>query len=83
MPCTQPVKKYPVNDLRYDGKIVNAQYSYSTWIRMFQETGFEVERLEEILISPEKRNYFDDLVDASWVSQWPCDIIWSVRKKST
>jgi len=75
------IRPYPASEVKYDGKNVSAEYSYSEWIKMFSENGFVVERLEELIIPEEAKEYFGDLVDASWASRWPCDIIWSLHRE--
>lgn len=73
-------RDYPKNEIRYDGSIVSAEYSYSEWIKMFIEHSFVVERLEELIIPLHTNEYFGKTVSVSWASRWPCDIIWSLRK---
>lgn len=75
------IRAYPNSVVQYDGEVINAQYSYSTWVRLFEEHGFYIERLEELIIPLDTKDYFDELVDVSWASCWPCDIIWLLRKK--
>lgn len=72
--------EYPQKEVKYNGSLVNSEYSYQEWIKMFCEFNFSIERLEEILVPQNAKSYFSDMVSSEWASKWPCDIIWIVRK---
>lgn len=74
------VNRYPKGDIKFDGKLIVPEYSYQDWISFFRRGGFEIQRLEEITVPPEATSFFSDMVDTEWATNWPCDIIWHVRK---
>lgn len=71
---------YPSNDVRFDGKLVTSELSYGQWIKSFRQSGFSVERLEELMPEPGARCYFDELVGTAWGARWPLEIAWVVRR---
>ncbi len=66
---------YPVDDICCDGRSVMPFLGFSAWVRKLQTAGFTVVRVEEPLFSPERRMYFDELVDPAWAARWPVDLI--------
>ena len=75
------INDYPAANVKFDDRVVVAEYSYSSWIAMFNKLHLTIERLEEVIIPNNSKDYFDELVDKEWASRWPCDIIWKVCKK--
>ncbi|MGH7881631.1 MAG: class I SAM-dependent methyltransferase [Candidatus Dormibacteraceae bacterium] len=74
------INRYPCGATLSDNLIVATQHSHSSWMAQFKAAGFNIDRLEEPLLPPGKRTYFDELVDEEWARSWPVDLIWVVRK---
>lgn len=65
-----------------DDTSVEFHLPHGEWIRLFRETGFEIERLIEIQAPPDavdspKHSH----VTADWARQWPSEEAWVVRKR--
>ena len=73
-------RRYPDDDIKFNGKITAVERSYAGWITAFLATGFEIVGLEELKVRPESRPFFSDLISTEWASKWPCDLIWKVRR---
>lgn len=73
-------RPYPVDRVAFDGRVTSVEYSYAGWIDEFRAAGFEVLRLAELRPPADAKPYFSDLVTAEWANQWPCELIWKVRK---
>lgn len=76
----QLLERHPEGNIKFDGKLVISEMSYSAWVNAFGEAGFLIERLEELIAPPGQAKYFDEMFDGEWGEKWPCDIVWVVRK---
>ena len=54
--------------------------SYAGWIRLFRQSGFTVERLEELPAPPGRGSSYLSPREAAWARRWPMESIWALRK---
>lgn len=60
---------------------VEFHMSHGDWIRLFRESGFDVEDLLE-LRPPEGATTPFPLVTLEWARRWPCEEVWKLRRRS-
>ena len=53
---------------------------YGEWIRLFKESGFEVEDLIELRPSEDATSTYRDWVSHAWARKWPAEQIWRLRR---
>lgn len=62
---------------------VEFHLGHGDWIRLFRETGFDVENLVELQAPSDAEDHaYYDHVSADWSRRWPSEEIWVVRKRS-
>ncbi|ASL40378.1 hypothetical protein CBI36_07940 [Acetobacter oryzifermentans] len=71
----------PRAELHYNGEVTSSYMSHGDWIRELIDSGFVIERLEELRPCTASTEYFGELVDLEWARKWPCDMAWVVRKR--
>lgn len=64
------------------GDEIDFQLPYGEWIRLFRESGFEVERLEETRPRPSERSTYLTREEEAWARRWPMEAIWRLRRVS-
>jgi hypothetical protein len=57
------------------------QLPYGQWLRVLQEAGFTLERLEE-LQAPAGASTPWPFVSAAWAHRWPSECVWVARKRA-
>ena len=57
------------------------QLPYGQWVRVLQEAGFTLERLEE-LQAPAGASTPWPFVSAAWAHRWPSECVWVARKRA-
>jgi len=85
---TEQVASRPQRDyfrlLKVDwGKSVEFQLPYGTWIQLFLDNGFEVERLIELPAPPHLRSSYMSAREARWGRTLPLESICSARKRTS
>lgn len=63
-----------------EGGSVHFMLSYGGWIRLFVESGLEVERLVEWQPAADAPSTYRDEAHRDWARRWPMEEIWVVRK---
>jgi len=53
---------------------------YGEWIRLFRNSGFEVEDLVELRPSESATSTYRDWVSHAWARKWPAEHIWRLRR---
>ncbi|MDZ4113425.1 MAG: class I SAM-dependent methyltransferase [Brevundimonas sp.] len=71
---------HPSGRIQFDGKLTGNCLSFSDWFKAFAEAGFRVERVEELRLPKGADLYYSDLLDRNWAENWPCDLVWVLRK---
>ena len=62
---------------------VEFHLGHGDWIRLFRETGFDIESLVELQAPSDAADHpYYDHVSADWARRWPSEEIWVVRKRS-
>jgi ubiquinone/menaquinone biosynthesis C-methylase UbiE len=61
---------------------VEWQLTYGEWIRLFRESGFEVEDLIELRPSAEATTTYEDYASKDWARAFPSEHIWKVRRRA-
>ena len=54
--------------------------SISSWMQLFDQTGFNIERYQE-LQAPEAASGVQYFVSAQWARSWPSEQVWHLRKR--
>ena len=60
---------------------VEFHLAHGDWIRLFRDSGFEVQDLVEVRV-PEGMTTSYQWMSAAWASRWPCEEAWKVRKRA-
>jgi SAM-dependent methyltransferase len=64
-----------------DDNSVNFHLSHGDWIRLFHDTGFEIEDQLDLYPGPDATTDFE-LVTHEWATRWPSEEVWKVRKRA-
>lgn len=64
----------------FDGESVQFGLNHSSWIKLFTQEGFTVERLEELRAPESDDTAYKGYVPYEWARKYPAEIIWVVRK---
>lgn len=59
---------------------VTFQLSHGEWIRLFRQSGLEVEDLIELIPDEGATTTYASFVPLEWARRWPAENIWKVRK---
>jgi SAM-dependent methyltransferase len=59
---------------------VEFHISHGDWIRLFRDSGFEVDALVEPRVPPDATTRYP-FMTAEWASRWPCEEAWKVVRK--
>jgi SAM-dependent methyltransferase len=62
-----------------DGQVL-FNLPHGKWIRLFRETGFEIEELIEVRPPEGAESTYRGAADTEWARSWPLEEIWKVRK---
>jgi ubiquinone/menaquinone biosynthesis C-methylase UbiE len=59
---------------------VSFSLSYGEWIRLFKNSGFEIDDLIEIRAPAQATSTYRDWVSHEWARKWPAEQIWRLRR---
>lgn len=60
---------------------IEFQLTYSQWFRVFEESGFVVERLVEPTAPKRPISSYLSMRDQEWARHWPIEAIWKLRRR--
>lgn len=63
-----------------DDNSVEFNLSHGDWIRLLQDSGFEIEDLIEVYPEPDSVTTYQ-FVTHEWARQWPSEEVWKARKR--
>jgi SAM-dependent methyltransferase len=73
--------QFGMHRIQWDGETsYEFHLAHGEWIRLFRESGFEIEELLEPQV-PEDATSTYAFVPVAWAHQWPAEEIWKVRKR--
>ncbi len=58
---------------------VDFALTMSDWVALFRQIGFQIDDLREPR-APESTSGTEFFVDADWAQNWPCEVVWKLRK---
>jgi SAM-dependent methyltransferase len=63
-----------------DDPTVEFHLSHGDWIRLFRESGFDVEALIELRPGDDATTSYS-FVTVDWARDWPCEEVWRARRR--
>ena len=75
--------QFGLHRIEWPDEGVEFHLGHGDWIDLLRANGFEIERLVEIQAPPDAETHpYYSYVTAEWAKQWPCEVIWAVRKRA-
>lgn len=71
---------FGLHHLQWPDSAIEFELPYGEWIRLFRQSGLEVEALVEVQPPEGAASTYRNEAETAWARQWPMEQIWKARK---